>query len=90
MCLCVSAGQAGGEAAGDLQTDAGAAAAGGASSQTDAPPPRGREEEPQRLHEEERRVHRPAGAGEREVRALLSVCAISRLEDQRPKYIIQF
>ncbi len=64
----MSVGQACGEAAGNLQTDAGAAAAGGASSQTFASSAAGREEEPQRLHEEERRVHQPAGAGEREVR----------------------
>lgn len=64
-----AAGQAGGEAAGDAPADAGAAADGGAGAQADALQAGGREEEPRRVHEEERRVHQPAGAGAREVSA---------------------
>ena len=64
-----TAGQAGGEAEGDPPADAGAAAAGGAGAQAGAVQTGGREEEPRRVHEEERRVHQPAGAGAREVRA---------------------
>lgn len=74
-CLCVSstAGQAGGEAEGDAQTDAGAAADGGAVAQTGAVQAGGREEEPRRVHEEERRVHQPAGAGAREVSDIIII-----------------
>lgn len=68
-CLCAppTAGQVSGEAEGDAPADAGAAADGGAVAQTGPVQAGGREEEPRTVHEEERRVHQPAGAGAREV-----------------------
>lgn len=65
--LFAAAGQAGGQAEGNVPPDAGAAADGGAGAQAGAVQAGGREEEPRRVHEEERRVHQPAGAGAREV-----------------------
>lgn len=68
--VCVlppTAGQVSGEAEGDAPADAGAAADGGAVAQTGPVQAGGREEEPRTVHEEERRVHQPAGAGAREV-----------------------
>lgn len=68
-----SVGLSGGKTEGDVQTDAGAAAAGREMS----PPHRHgagqRETQAHRLHEQERRLHQPAGAGEGEVRPQ-SVC----------------
>lgn len=70
LSAALTAGQAGGEAERDVPADAGAAADGGAVAQAGAVQAGGREEEPRRVHEEERRVHQPAGEGTREV----SVC----------------
>lgn len=77
----LSAGQAGGQAEGDVQADAGAAAAG-----REMPPPNRRragqrEAQAHRLHEQERRLHQSAGAGEGEVRCVcvLYVCACMSL-----------
>lgn len=69
LCASPTAGQASGEAEGDTPADAGAAVDGGAVAQTGPVQAGGREEEPRRVHEEERRVHKPAGAGAREVSA---------------------
>lgn len=68
MCVPLSVGPSAGQTEGDVQTDVGAAAAGG-----EMPPPHGvgarqRETQTRRLHEQERRLHRAAGAGEGKVR----------------------
>ncbi len=74
-CICVdttvwpfSAGASAGEAQGDLQEDAGSAAA-----RWKVPPPHRpraghREMQTRWLHEQERRLHQPSGAGKRKVR----------------------
>lgn len=65
--VCLSAGQTGGEATRDVPSDAGAAADRGAVPQADHLQAWRWKDEPQWVHEEERRVHQPAGTGQGEV-----------------------
>lgn len=69
MSVSPSVGPSGGQTEGDVQTDVGAAAAGREMSPPHRHGPGQRETQTHRLHEQERRLHRPAGAGEGEVRA---------------------
>lgn len=71
-CLCgavSSAGAAAGEAPGDVQEDAGTAADGGKVPPPHRPGTGHGETQTRRLHEQKRRLHKPSGAGAREVRA---------------------
>lgn len=68
LCLCASAGSSAGEAQGHVRADAGPVAA-----RRKVPPSHRSgaghgETQARRLHEQERRLHQPPGAGEREVR----------------------
>lgn len=62
-----SVGPAGGQTEGDVQADAGAAAAGREVPQADGDGAGQREAQTRRLHGQERRLHKPAGAGKGEV-----------------------
>ena len=67
MSVCPSAGASGGQTEGDVSEDVGAAPDGREVSPTHRDRPGQRETETQRLHEQERRLHQPAGAREGEV-----------------------
>lgn len=72
-CLCCaisSAGAAAGEASGDVQEDAGTAADGRKVPPSHRPGSGHGETQTRRLHEQKRRLHKPSGAGEREVRVI--------------------
>lgn len=72
-CLCCavsSAGAAAGEASGDVQEDAGTAADGRKVPPSHRPGAGHGETQTRRLYEQKRRLHKPSGAGEREVRVI--------------------
>lgn len=70
-CAVSSAGAAAGEASGDVQEDAGTAADGRKVPPSHRPGAGHGETQTRRLHEQKRRLHKPSGAGEREVRVAI-------------------
>lgn len=84
FCVCVfvfavSARASAGEAQGDVPADAGSAAIRRKVPPANDPRAGHREEEARRLHEQERRLHQPPGAGERKVRRSGKECKSQRL-----------